>query len=67
MQLSSHLRDNSRNVWPQLPHLSPQQLGYSVRMLLSTHARWLNSSSDWNELDTLRIGIRSVSAENPAT
>lgn len=23
MQLSSHLRDNSRNVWPQLPHLSP--------------------------------------------
>jgi len=25
-------------------------------MLLSTYARWINSSNDWQELDKLQIG-----------
>lgn len=29
------------------------QLGHSVQMLLSTYAKWLNSASDWAELDKL--------------
>lgn len=29
------------------------QLGHSVQMLLSTYARWINSASDWHELDKL--------------
>lgn len=37
------------------PALIAQQLGHSVQMLLSTSARWLNSSSDWDELKKLRI------------
>ncbi|CAI8773040.1 tyrosine-type recombinase/integrase [Pseudomonas soli] len=48
------------------PAFIAQQLGHSVQMLLSTYARWLNSSSDWSELEKLKIGIKSVSAENPA-
>jgi integrase len=32
-------------------------------MLLSTYARWINSCSDWSELEKLNIGIESVSAE----
>jgi len=48
------------------PAFITQQLGHSVRMLLSTYARWLNSSSDWSELEKLKIGIKSVSAEKPA-
>lgn len=49
------------------PAFIAQQLGHSVQMLLSTYARWLNSSSDWSELERLKIGIKSVSAENPAS
>ena len=49
------------------PAFIAQQLGHSVQMLLSTYARWLNSSSDWSELEKLKIGIKSVSAENPAS
>jgi len=49
------------------PAFIAQQLGHSVQMLLSTHARWLNSRSDWSELESLKIGIKSVSAENPAS
>ena len=49
------------------PAFIAQQLGHSVQMLLSTYARWLNSSSDWSELEKLKIGIKSVSAEQPAT
>lgn len=49
------------------PAFIAQQLGHSVQMLLSTYARWLNSSSDWSELENLKIGIKSVSAENPAS
>jgi len=44
------------------PAFIAQQLGHSVQMLLSTYARWLNSSSDWSELEKLKIGIKSVSA-----
>lgn len=43
------------------PAFIAQQLGHSIRMLLSTYARWLNSSSDWSELEKLKIGIKSVS------
>ncbi|MCQ9423347.1 site-specific integrase [Pseudomonas sp. LJDD11] len=44
------------------PAFIAQQLGHSVQMLLSTYARWINSSSDWSELEKLDIGIKSVSA-----
>jgi integrase len=43
------------------PAFISQQLGHSVQMLLSTYARWINSSSDWSELEKLNIGIKSVS------
>ncbi|TPG76347.1 tyrosine-type recombinase/integrase [Pseudomonas arsenicoxydans] len=46
------------------PAFIAQQLGHSVQMLLSTYARWLNSSSDWAELEKLQIGIKSVSGKN---
>ncbi|NWB96674.1 tyrosine-type recombinase/integrase [Pseudomonas gingeri] len=46
------------------PAFISQQLGHSVQMLLSTYARWINSSSDWSELEKLKIGIKSVSAES---
>ncbi len=49
------------------PAFISQQLGHSVQMLLSTYARWINSSSDWSELEKLQIGIKSVSAAIPAT
>ena len=29
------------------------QLGHSVQMLLSTYAKWINSTSDWTELNKL--------------
>lgn len=29
------------------------QLGHSVQMLLSTYARWIDSTTDWHELDKL--------------
>lgn len=45
------------------PAFIAQQLGHSVQMLLSTYARWLNSSSDWTELEKLQIGIKLVSAQ----
>lgn len=48
------------------PAFISQQLGHSIQMLLSTYARWINSSSDWGELEKLQIGIKSVSLENPA-
>lgn len=46
------------------PAFIAQQLGHSVQMLLSTYARWINSASDWGELDKLEIGIKSVSTKN---
>ena len=45
------------------PAFIAQQLGHSVQMLLTTYARWLNSSSDWGELEKLQIGIKSVSGK----
>lgn len=45
------------------PAFIAQQLGHGVQMLLSTYARWLNSSSDWTELEKLQIGIKLVSAQ----
>lgn len=45
------------------PAFIAQQLGNSLQMLLTTYARWINSSSDWSELDKLQIGIKLVSAE----
>lgn len=44
------------------PAFISQQLGHSVQMLLSTYARWINSNSDWSELEKLNTGIKSVSA-----
>lgn len=39
------------------PAFIAQQLGHFVQRLLSTYARWINSTSDWGELDKLEIGI----------
>lgn len=37
------------------PAFIAQQLGHSVEVLLSTYARWLNSESDWLEMEKLKI------------
>ncbi|WP_323831000.1 tyrosine-type recombinase/integrase [Pseudomonas sichuanensis] len=42
------------------PAFIAQQLGHSVQMLLSTYARWINSTSDWQELEKLQIGSKLV-------
>lgn len=42
------------------PAFISQQLGHSVQMLLSTYARWINSSSDWSEMQKLQIGPKLV-------
>lgn len=42
------------------PAFIAQQLGHSVQMLLSTYARWINSTSDWQELEKLKIGSKLV-------
>ena len=42
------------------------QLGHSVQMLLSTYARWMNSSEDWSEVGKLEqslIGTKLVQTE----
>lgn len=49
------------------PAFISQQLGHSVQMLLSTYARWINSSSDWSELKKLQIGPKLVPAQISAT
>jgi integrase len=49
------------------PAFIAQQLGHSVQMLLTTYARWLNSSSDWAELEKLQIGIKSVSGQKTSS
>lgn len=45
------------------------QLGHSVQMLLSTYARWINSTTDWHELDRLenRLNGTKVVSENTTT
>lgn len=45
------------------PAFISQQLGHSVQMLLSTYARWINSSSDWSEMEKLQIGPKLVPAQ----
>ncbi|MFK3973733.1 tyrosine-type recombinase/integrase [Pseudomonas sp. NPDC087358] len=48
------------------PAFIANQLGHSVQMLLSTYAKWINSSTDWGELDKLEtkmIGTNLVRAE----
>lgn len=48
------------------PAFIANQLGHSVQMLLSTYAKWINSSTDWNELqklETSMIGTNSVQTE----
>lgn len=45
------------------PAFIANQLGHSIQMLLSTYAKWLNSSHDWNEigkLETSLIGTKLV-------
>ena len=53
------------------PAFIATQLGHSVQMLLSTYARWINSTTDWQELDKLdtaydsgRIGTKVVQPES---
>lgn len=48
------------------PAFIAQQLGHSVQMLLSTYARWINSSNDWQELESSKL-VRnwSVAAKKP--
>lgn len=48
------------------PAFIATQLGHSVQMLLSTYARWINSSIDWGELGRLEnslIGTKLVQTE----
>lgn len=43
------------------------QLGHSVQMLLTTYARWINSSGDWSEVGKLEqslIGTKLVQTES---
>lgn len=49
------------------PAFIAQQLGHSVQMLLSTYARWINSSNDWQELEKLQIGPKLVRSCDEAT
>ena len=45
------------------PVFIANQLGHCVQMLLSTYAKWLNSTSDWSELQKLEnqtIGTKLV-------
>lgn len=49
------------------PAFIAQQLGHSVQMLLSTYARWINSSNDWQELEKLQIGPKWVRSCEEAT
>ncbi|MGF6149267.1 integrase [Pseudomonas fluorescens] len=51
------------------PAFIAQQLGHSVQMLLSTYARWLNSSGDWGEMEKLQnaSGMAQASNAQPAT
>lgn len=40
-----------------MPAFIANQLGHSVQMLLTTYARWLNSSGDWDELNKFEQSI----------
>jgi integrase len=48
------------------PAFIATQLGHSVQILLSTYARWINTSTDWGELGKLEkslIGTQLVQTE----
>lgn len=51
------------------PAFIANQLGHSVRMLLSTYARWINSTNDWSEVDKLEGALSGTNSvrENTAT
>ncbi|WP_440466936.1 tyrosine-type recombinase/integrase [Pseudomonas sp. YH-1] len=42
------------------PAFIASQLGHSVPVLLSTYAKWLNSTSDWSEMEKLKTGTKLV-------
>ncbi len=42
------------------PAFIAHQLGHSVQMLLSTHARWIDSSNDWQVMEKLLTGPKLV-------
>lgn len=42
------------------PAFIANQLGHSVQMLLSTYARWLNSSGDWDELNKFEQSLNGT-------
>lgn len=49
------------------PAFIASQLGHSVPVLLSTYAKWLNSTSDWSEMEKLETGtklVRRISKED---
>ena len=49
------------------PAFIAQQLGHGVQMLLSTHARWIDTSNDWQELEPLQIGPKWARSCDEAT
>lgn len=44
------------------PAFIANQLGHSVRMLLSTYARWINSTNDWSEVDKLEGALSGTNS-----
>jgi len=49
------------------PAFITTQLGHSVQMLLTTYARWINSSTDWSELNKLENTMRLTNVSNNAS
>ena len=47
------------------PAFIANQLGHSVQMLLSTYAKWLNSSTDWSELGKLENSMIGTKLARP--
>lgn len=45
------------------PSFIAKQLGHSVQMLLTTYAHWIESKSDWAQMDKLNIGPSLVPEE----
>lgn len=37
------------------PAFIAKQLGHSIQILLTRHARWIDGEGDWAEMNTLRI------------
>lgn len=42
------------------PAFIATQLGLSVQVLLSTYARWMNSSTDWTEIGKLEQSLNGT-------